>query len=84
MRQVSFSECRDQFETVINNVDRAPVEVVVDGKGIAVILSIDEYRKLKGERLSFAEAYKAFTDRHNLSELALPDVLFQRDRSSGR
>ena len=84
MSKITIAEGRNKFGAVVKEAEQHPVEITRRGIPVAVILSMDEYRKLKGERVTFAEAYEAFQAEHDLSELEITDDLFERDRSTGR
>ncbi|MEM9776568.1 MAG: type II toxin-antitoxin system Phd/YefM family antitoxin [Chloroflexota bacterium] len=84
MTKITIAEGRNKFGAVVKEAEQHPVEITRRGVPVAVILSMDEYRKLKGERVTFAEAYEAFKSEHDLSELAITDDLFERDQTVGR
>lgn len=83
MTKITIVEGRNKFGAVVKEAEQHPVEITRRGIPVAVILSMDEYRKLKGESVSFAEAYEAFTAEHDLSTLAISDDLFERDKTVG-
>ena len=84
MTKITIAEGRNKFGAVVKEAEQHPVEITRRGIPVAVILSMDEYRKLKGERVTFTEAYEAFQAEHNLTELEIPDDLFERDQTAGR
>jgi prevent-host-death family protein len=87
MKQYSIAEARDQFTTLIRDVESdRPVEVTRRGEPVAVVLSIEEYRRLTAKKESFGSAYKVFRERHNLSAYEVTEEEFPapRERSPGR
>jgi len=87
MKQYSIAEARDQFTALIRDAESDHlVELTRRGQPVAVILSVDEYRRLTSKRQSFGPAYEAFRERHDLAAYALIEDEFPapRDRSPGR
>jgi hypothetical protein len=56
------------------------------GKPVAVVVSLREFARLRGERASFGDTYKRFVTAHPLQDVGLDDGFFNsiRDRESGR
>ena len=65
---------------MVKEAEQLPVEITRRSIPAAVILSMDEYRKLK----SFAEAYEAFTAEYDLAQLKISDELFEQEQTTGR
>jgi prevent-host-death family protein len=87
MKQYSIAEARDQFAAIIRDVESdRPVEVTRRGQPVAVVLSIDEYRRLTATGQSFWSVYKVFRERHDLAADGVTEEEFPapRDRSPGR
>jgi prevent-host-death family protein len=87
MQQYSIAEARDQFTTIIRSVESDhPVEVTRRGQPVAVVLSIDEYRRLTATGQSFWSAYEIFREKHDLAAHGVTEEEFPatRDRSPGR
>ena len=87
LKQVPIAKARDHFTSLVRAVEReSAVELTRRGKPVAVILSIQEYKRLSTRQAGFWEAYSAFGEQVNLQELGLePDTSFGlRDRSPGR
>lgn len=87
MKQFSIAQARDSLTSIIRDVESgSPVELTRRGKPVAVLLSLDEYQAVSGERISFTEAYKRFREEYDLNELGFTKEYFEdlRDRSEGR
>lgn len=89
MTQYSISQVQENTEDIIQTVEREKaVEITQQGKQVAVLLSVDEYHRLVGDKpLGFGAALKKF--RQELMEEGIdidPDEVFKdvRDRSLGR
>jgi len=82
----SIAEARNKFTTIIRGLKRHPlVEVTRRGKPVAVLLSIEEYQRLAGERTRFWEVYQAFRTQTPLESLGIePEIFAVRDPSPGR
>jgi prevent-host-death family protein len=87
LKQYSIAEARDHFTSLVRAVEReSAIELTRRGKPVAVILSIQEYRRLSARPAGFWAAYAAFRERVNLQELGIESDTFAglRDRSPGR
>lgn len=85
-KQYSIAEARDNFHRVVHEAESGEtVELTRRGKPVAVLLSLEEYRRLATGRQSFWEAYEKFRRRHEGSEVETEDVYADvRDPSAGR
>lgn len=89
MTQYSITQMQENPEGVMQAVEREKaIEITRQGKQVAVLLSVDEYRRLVGERQSDLDVALA-KFRQGLVEEGLdidPDEMFKdvRDRSPGR
>lgn len=86
-RRYPIAEARANLPTIIDEVESgAAVELTRRGKSVAVLVSVAEYARLRGERANFKDAYQHFLKKHRLAESGLDrdfaDKL--RDRSIGR
>lgn len=87
MKQYSIAEARDQFASLIKGVETEdPVEVTRRGKPVAVLLSIEEYRRLSSPKVTFWDAYQRFCEKYNLATDGISEDVWPppRDRSPGR
>jgi PTS system cellobiose-specific IIB component len=89
MTQYSITQMQENLDGVMQAVEREKaIEITQQGKQVAVLLSMDEYRRLVGERQSGLDVALA-KFRQELVEEGLdidPDEMFKdvRDRSPGR
>lgn len=56
MNKISATEAKQSLGMLLDNVQHKPIEIQRQGRGVAVILSMNEYMFLKGEKMSDAEA----------------------------
>jgi len=97
-KQYSIAKARDHFTSLVRIVERgSAVELTRRGKPVAVMLSIQEYKRLSTGQASFWEAYSSFWETYssfwetystfreqvNLEELGIEPDTFAglRDRS---
>jgi len=83
----AIAEARANLPTLIDEVEAgAAVELTRRGKVIAVMISIEEYQRLRSKRVGFQDAYQQFLKKHPLTEVGLePGFAAKvRDRSPGR
>ena len=93
-KQYSIAKARDHFTSLVRIVERgSAVELTRRGKPVAVMLSIQEYKRLSTGQASFWEAYSSFWEAYstfreqvNLEELGIEPDTFAglRDHSPGR
>lgn len=86
-KQYSIAEARDHFTAIVRDVEQeSAIEFTRRGKPVAVLLSIQEYKRLSTRQGGFWKAFTGFRDRVNLQELGIePDFLTGlRDQSPGR
>ena len=86
-RSYSIAEARDNFAAIVRDVEQdSPIELTRRGEPVAVLLSIEEYRRLLAGRKSFWEAYSEFRDEVDLRRLNIEPEIFEdlRDVSPGR
>jgi prevent-host-death family protein len=85
-RKLSIAQAGGQLPAVVRDAEEhGPVELTRDGEPVAVIVALDEYRRLASARPSFWEAVQKFRAETDLEELDIDSVLEGvRDRSPGR
>ena len=86
-RRYSIAEARDNFAALVRDVELdSAIELTRRGEPVAVLLSIEEYRRLLVGRKSFWEAYSDFRDEVDLRRLNIEPEIFEdlRDFSPGR
>jgi prevent-host-death family protein len=86
-RRYSIADARTSLPTIIDQAEAGErVELTRRGKPVAVIVSLREFERMRGDRPRFGEAYKRFLDNHSLAEVGLDDdfAATTRDRRPGR
>lgn len=85
-KQYSVADARDQLAAIVHRVERGtPVEITRRGTPVAVMLSVDEYRRLTAPRVDLVESLARFRATADLEALDLDGALRDvRDRSPGR
>jgi prevent-host-death family protein len=86
-RRYSIAQARANLASIVDEVETGPpVEITRRGKPVAIVLSPTEYESLKMQRVSFADAFRAFREKFDPAELGV-DTNFAaalRDRDPGR
>ena len=72
MESYALFEARNQFTTLVRKVGNGPpVEITRHGKSVAILMGIDEYKRLKESHSSFYSKLMDFRKRHMDEELSL-------------
>ena len=83
----SVAEARDRFAEIIHDLERVPrIEVTRRGRPVAVLVSVEEYERLRNGGTAFWNAYSAFRDAYDLAEQGIEPEVFEgvRESSPGR
>ena len=83
----SIAEARANLPTLIDQVEAGmAVQLTRRGKGVAVMISVAEYQRLRSKRTSFQDVYQKFLKKHSLAEVGLEKDFARklRDPSPGR
>jgi prevent-host-death family protein len=83
----SIADARTSLPTIVDQAEAGEkIELTRRGKPVAIVVSLREFERLRGDRPRFAEAYKRFLDDHSLDEIGFDDdfAASTRDRSPGR
>ena len=83
----SVADARAHLPEILDQVQAGgDVGLSRRGRLVAVVLSSDEYKLLRGARTRFGDAYKSFVERHSLVDFGLNagEVEELRDKSGGR
>jgi prevent-host-death family protein len=87
IKRYSIAEARQNLAALVHEVERASaVELTRRGEPVAMLLSIEEYRRLLSKHSSFWEAYTSFREAVDLEQLQIEPDTFEavRDSSPGR
>jgi prevent-host-death family protein len=73
----SIAEARAHLNAIIEHAEAGEaVELTRRGRPVAVVLSREEFERLRSARPSFGDAYRAFRKRYVLEEMGLERDLF--------
>ncbi len=87
MPSYSIAEARNRFAEIVHNLKHtARVEVTRRGRPVAVLISIEEFERLRGGNATFSQAYAAFRETFDLAQADISPGVFEdlRDESAGR
>lgn len=86
-KSYSIAEARDNLASIVHDVEEASaVELTRRGKPVAVLLSVEEYRRMAAGGRDLWDALTAFRGRVDLGRLDIGSEVFGglRDPSPGR
>jgi prevent-host-death family protein len=85
-RRLTLAQAREQLPAIVHDVAvHGPVELTEDGQPLAVIVALDEYRRLAPQRPNTWEAYQRWRAEADGEDLDIDSFLEGlRDPSPGR
>jgi antitoxin Phd len=86
-KRYSIAEARDRLPAIVHDVEaNGPVELTRRGKPVAVVLSMQEYERLRPPKEDFWDAYQRLNKEYDFASLGFTDEDFAglRDQSPGR
>ncbi len=86
-KRYSIAEARSNLPTIIDQAEAGQeIELTRRGKAVAVVVSLREVARLRGERAPFGDVYGRFLTSHRLSDVGLDeaDLEIVRDAGAGR
>jgi prevent-host-death family protein len=86
-KQYSIADARRNLPSLVDEAEAgAEVHLTRRGRAVAVVVSVEEYERLKANRIGFSEAYEAFRRQFPVAGEGLSPLYFQslRDRGVGR
>ena len=85
-KQYSIATARNSLPALVHAVETGPpVEITRRGQPVAVLLSIDEYRRMNGKKPDLWAAIQQFRQSADLENLDVEEIYADvRDRSAGR
>lgn len=87
IKQYSIADARHNLAGIVHDLDRdSLVELTRRGQPVAVLLSLQEFERLKSKTRGYWDSFNAFRTEVDLESLKIePDIWSQvRDQSSGR
>ena len=86
-KRYSIAEARASLPSIVDQAESGQeIELTRRGKAVAVVVSLREFERLRGERPLFGDAYKRFLATHAPGEVGLDqaDLKVTRDKAAGR
>jgi antitoxin Phd len=83
----SVAEARNRFAELIHDLERMPqIEVTRRGRPVAVLVSAEEFERLRAGKVTFWSAYTAFRDTFDPAHAGIEPEVFEglREPSPGR
>ena len=87
VRRYSIAEARSSLPTIVDQAEAGQeIELTRRGIPVAVVVSLREYARLRGDRVSFGEAYDRFLATHALDDVGLDEGVLDvaRETAGGR
>lgn len=85
--EVSLAEARQNLAAIVHEAERqSPVALTRRGEPVAILLSIQEYQRLLAKETRFWDAYTAFRNTVDLTQIDIDTDIFHgiRDPAPGR
>jgi len=87
-QRYSIAEARANLPTLVDDAEAgAAIELTRRGEVVAIMISVNEYERLRSQRIGFQEAYQQFLKKHSPADSGIDAAAFAkqvRDRSPGR
>lgn len=86
-KRYSIAEARKNLPSIVDKAESgAEVELTRRGRPIAVVVSVEEYSRLRGNRRSFGDAYRKFREKFPTGSGGIDPEYFRslRDQTRGR
>ena len=86
-QRYSIASARTNLSSIVDQAEAGlRVELTRRGTPVAVVVSLRELERLRGDRPHFGEAYKNFLEKYSLKEVGLDDdfAAFAREKGAGR
>jgi len=83
-QRYSISDARTSLPAIVDQVEAGrQIELTRRGRPVAVVVSLREFERLRGERPAFADAYKKLLKRYSLAEVGLDADFAEFVRETG-
>lgn len=83
----SIADARHNLAALVHELDKKHViELTRRGKPVAVLMSLQEYNRLRAPRTNFSQAHQDFVKRTKFADLKIDPKMWEgvRDTSPGR
>jgi prevent-host-death family protein len=87
MPSYSIAEARNRFAEIVHDLKHVSrVEVTRRGQPVAILISVEEFERLRAGNVTFTSAYEAFRNAVDLAKERIEPEVFEdlRDSSLGR
>jgi len=83
-KQYSIAEARSNLPSIVDQAEAGQeIELTRRGKPVAVVLSLRELERLRGQRVPFGAAYRQFLKAYSLRDVGVEEDVFERARDRG-
>jgi prevent-host-death family protein len=83
-KRYSIAEARSNLASIVDQAEAGQeIELTRRGKPVAVVVSLRELERLRGERVPFGDAYRRFLKVHPLRDVGVEEDVFERARDRG-
>ena len=80
----SIADARSSLPTIIDQAEAGlEIELTRRGKPVAVVVSLRELERRRGDGLRFSDAYKKFLKKYSLEEVGLEEDFVRSAREKG-
>ncbi len=86
-QKYSVAEARSHLPAILDQAEAGmEIELTRRGKPVAVVLSSQDFQRLRGQRPRFGDAYENFRRNYPIQKIGLEDgfPVVQRDKDPGR
>lgn len=86
-RRYSLAEARSRLREIVDQAEAGgEVELTRRGQPVAVIVSHQEFERLRGRHATFKAAYRKFLEKYSLADIGVDEDFARatRDRTLGR
>lgn len=83
----SIADARSRLPSIVDQAEAgAAIELTRRGRPVAVLVSHQEFQRLRGQQEQFGSAYARFLETHDLEEIGVDDdfASARRDKTPGR
>jgi prevent-host-death family protein len=83
-KRYSIAEARSNLPGIVDQAEAGQeIQLTRRGEPVAVVLSLRELARLRGEHTGFGEAYRQFLKTHPLREVGVDEEVFESTRDPG-
>jgi prevent-host-death family protein len=86
-KRYSIADARSSLPHIVNQAASGlEIELTRRGKPVAVVVSLQELERLRGDRPRFSDAYKRFLKQYSLEKVGVEHDFFDsiREKDAGR